>query len=203
MNIKKSILNFLHERINKKNRKRLKNTTPTLICSNCAGGFIYHWLGLQFRSPFINLFLTPEDFVTALENFDEFINTPICELEDSGKSYPVGVGAFGIKVYFMHYKSFDEAIAKWNERKKRIDKSNMGVMLTNYAGSGGHDLLKRFDALSYEHKVVFVPEPVDDIRSSFYLRKYDTGKKNLYRTISTTGKRCIDQFDYVGFINSL
>lgn len=134
MKIQKVVLDYLHEQINKKNRKRLTNMTPTLICSNCAGGFIYHWLGLQFRSPFINLFLTPEDFVTALENFDEFIDTPIRELKDSGKNYPVGVGAFGIKVYFMHYKSFDEAIAKWNERKNRIDKNNMGVMLTNYAG---------------------------------------------------------------------
>lgn len=134
MKIKKRILDRLHDQINLNNRRRLRNSTPTLICSNCAGGFIYHWLGLQFRSPFINLFLTPEDFVTVLENFDEFINTPICEIKDSGKNYPVGVGAFGIKVYFMRYKSFDEAIAKWNERKKRIDKSNMGVVLTNYAG---------------------------------------------------------------------
>ena len=134
MKIKKRILDCLHDQINLNNRRRLRNSTPTLICSNCAGGFIYHWLGLQFRSPFINLVLTPEDFVTVLENFDEFINTPICEIKDSGKNYPVGVGAFEIKVYFMHYKSFDEAIAKWNERKKRIDKSNMGVMLTNYAG---------------------------------------------------------------------
>lgn len=64
-------------------------------------------------------------------------------------------------------------------------------------------MLKRFDALPYKHKVVFASEPVEDIRSAFYLRKYDTGKKNLYRTISITGKRCIDQFDYVEFINSL
>lgn len=76
MGIQKRVLNFLHDKINAKNRERLNNTTPTLICSNCAGGFIYHWLGLQFRSPFINLFLTPEDFVKALENFDEFIDTP-------------------------------------------------------------------------------------------------------------------------------
>lgn len=134
MKIQKVVLDYLHEQINKRNRNRLKNTTPTLICSNCAGGFIYHWLGLQFRSPFINLFLTPEDFVTALEKLDEFIDTPIRELKDSGKKYPVGVGAFGIKVHFMHYKTFDEAIEKWNERKKRIDKSNMGVMFTNYGG---------------------------------------------------------------------
>lgn len=72
----------------------------------------------------------------ALENFDEFIDTPIQEVKESGKDYPVGVGALGIKVYFMHYKSFAEAIEKWNERKQRINKNNMGVMLSNYAGGG-------------------------------------------------------------------
>ena len=80
--------------------------------------------------------VSPEDFVKALENFDEFIDTPIQEVKDSGKDYPVGVGALGIKVYFMHYKSFAEAIEKWNERKQRINKNNMGVMLSNYAGGG-------------------------------------------------------------------
>lgn len=64
-------------------------------------------------------------------------------------------------------------------------------------------MLKRFDALPYEHKVVFVQKPVKGIKSAFYLKNYDAGKKNLYRTISITGRRCIDQFDYVGFINSL
>ena len=37
----------------------------------------------------------------------------------------------------------------------------------------------------------------------YYLKKYTPGRKNLYRTISLSGKRCIDQFDYVEFINSL
>ena len=52
-------------------------------------------------------------------------------------------------------------------------------------------------------KVVFVPEPVEGIMSAVYLKNYDASRKNLYRTISITGKRCIDQFDYVNFINCL
>ena len=39
--------------------------------------------------------------------------------------------------------------------------------------------------------------------SAVYLKNYDASRKNLYRTISITGKRCIDQFDYVNFINCL
>ena len=70
----KRYLDFCHRHINDKNRKRLKNVSPTLICSNCTGGFLYHWLGLQFRSPFINLYLTDSDFVLALENWEQFIS---------------------------------------------------------------------------------------------------------------------------------
>lgn len=70
-------------------------------------------------------------------------------------------------------------------------------------GGGGYELLKRFDALPYAHKVVFVPEPVEGIKSAVCLKNYDASRKNLYRTISITGRRCIDQFDYVNFINCL
>ncbi|MBS1471269.1 MAG: DUF1919 domain-containing protein [Lachnospiraceae bacterium] len=57
--------------------------------------------------------------------------------------------------------------------------------------------------MPYAHKVVFVPEPVEGIKSAVCLKNYDASRKNLYRTISITGKRCIDQFDYVNFINCL
>lgn len=60
--------------------------------------------------------------------------TPAKECKNSGKDYPVGIGAFGIKIHFMHYKTFGEALAKWEERKKRISEDNMGVMLCNFSG---------------------------------------------------------------------
>lgn len=42
---------------------------------------------------------------------------------------------------------------------------------------GGDELLKRFDALPYAHKVVFVPEPVEGIKSAVCLKNYDASKK--------------------------
>ena len=65
---------FRHGTINKANQLRLVNKNMTIISSNCAGGFLYHWLGLEFKSPFINLFLSNEDFLEALENFDSFLD---------------------------------------------------------------------------------------------------------------------------------
>ena len=132
--IVKSHVTKKQNEINSANRARLKNKDVSLICSNCAGGIIYHWLGLRFNSPFINLYMTGEDYIKALENWQEFLNTEIVEEQSSGKSYPVGVGYLGVKIHFLHYSTFDEAIEKWNRRKARVDPGNMALMFTNYAG---------------------------------------------------------------------
>ena len=124
--------------INSANRARLKNKDVTLICSNCAGGIIYHWLGLRFNSPFVNLYMTGEDYIKALENWQDFLNTEIVEDTNADKIYPVGIGHLGVKIHFMHYATFDEAIEKWNQRKARINPDNTAFMFTNYARGGVH-----------------------------------------------------------------
>lgn len=132
MSLLKKYLSWRQGRINNHNRLRLKNLTPTLICSNCTGGVLYHWLGLEFRSPFINLYLDNEDFLTAMENFDEFISGGIEEVKNSGKNYPVGKGIHGEIIHFMHYPDFKTALSKWQDRCSRINKNNMIVMLSNF-----------------------------------------------------------------------
>lgn len=97
-------LEWIQNSINKCNRRHLKNTEVSLLCSNCTGGILYHWLGLRFNSPFINLYMTENDFLTAMEHFDDFFATPITQCTDSDKEYPVGIGYGGTKIHFMHYK---------------------------------------------------------------------------------------------------
>lgn len=130
--------NYFQERINRKNRSELTNYTPSLICSNCTGGFLYHWLGLQFRSPFINLYMSNNDFITALENWDVFLKTKIEEVVQDKYPYPVGKSVKGVLIHFVHYRSFQEAVSKWDERIKRLDPDNMAVMLTNFNSRGGN-----------------------------------------------------------------
>lgn len=122
--------------IDSANRARLTNKDISLICSNCAGGIIYHWLGLRFNSPFINLYMTGEDYIKALEKWKEFLSAEIVEDTSADETYPVGIGYSGIKMHFMHYINFNEAIEKWNQRKARINPDNIAFMFTNYAGGG-------------------------------------------------------------------
>lgn len=86
---------IVHETINLRNRMRLRNQCPTIICSQCTGGFIYHWLKLQFRSPFINLWLDNESFVTLLENWGKVDFSDIQELRNHEKPYPIGITRWG------------------------------------------------------------------------------------------------------------
>ena len=96
----------------------------------------------------------------------------------------------------MHYGSFAEAKEIWERRKGRIDSNNMGVMLTNWGGE--ESVIRDFEKLPFKHKVAFVNKEIPDTKRTFIIKK-----KNLHRTQYLNGRRFIDQFDYVAFINSL
>ena len=79
----------------------------------------------------------------------------------------------------------------------------MGISLTNWNGITKE--LVRFDKLPFRNKVVFTDEEFPEIESVFCIKGYDckNGKNgNIYATQTITGKRYIDQFDYVEWINS-
>ena len=135
--IKREIIKFLQERINRKNRDRFNkicNRKVSIIANNCIGGYIYHYLNLRFESPTINLFILPSDYIKMLENFDKYFdpNATITEVQ-SDKSYPVGE-IYDCKIYFMHYNSFNEAVSKWRERCCRINKKSLYIMMTDRDG---------------------------------------------------------------------
>ena len=49
-------------------RKKLRNRDFSLICNNCTGGVLLNILGMQFNSPFVNLWIEPEDYIVMLKN---------------------------------------------------------------------------------------------------------------------------------------
>ena len=59
---------WLRTPVNRRNIAALKNTEFSLISSNCNGGFMLHDLGLQFRSPTVNLWIPPSDFIRFLRD---------------------------------------------------------------------------------------------------------------------------------------
>lgn len=203
MAMKSVLSNILRKRINDQNRKRLKNKEFSLISSNCNGAFICHDLGLQFRSPFVNLWMKPKDYLKYLKNIEYYKTCDLRFVENSKYNYPVGV-LQDIKIFFQHYKSEKEAREKWVERSKRIDMDNLFILFTDRDGCTYEDLVE-FDALPYPNKIVFTNKKYDEIKSSFCISGFEKEKSvgNCFEFISPfSGKKRYDEFDYVSWFNN-
>lgn len=208
-------------RIDRDNRRRLTNATPTLICPSCIGGYIYHWLGIEFRSPFINLYMENNDFLTAMEHFDEFMAGPLVEETTLNTEWPVGRGVHGERIHFLHYPDFETALEEWNKRKERIDKSNMAVWLTNlgcgieqatkYDRAAAEEVRRRTDAvverfnrLPFKNKLIFSDRAIDKPNAIHIKHYHGYPQWSLFKLDKhSLLKRYIDQFDYVDYINNM
>lgn len=55
----------------------IRKNVPTIICPNCWGGMIYNRLGLEFKSPFINMFESHDDFLKILKNIELYMKSEL------------------------------------------------------------------------------------------------------------------------------
>lgn len=198
-----SIYFHLRKLINQKNRKRLTNTTFSLIASNCNGGFILHDLGLRFNSPFVNMWIKPKDFIKILSGFRKYMDAPLTFVKEEGIDYPVGV-LIDAKIYFMHYENEQEAESKWEERKQRIKYDNLFILFNDRDGCTYEDLME-FDKIPFEHKVAFTNKPYPEIKSAVYIKGFEDKDEvgNCFDYVPKGfGKKYYDQFDYVSWFNS-
>lgn len=183
-------------------RLKLKNITPTIISSNCNGEYWYYDMKLRFLSPTINLSFDMNDYVKMLENLQWYMEQPVIPFEDDRFDYPTGMLG-DIEIRFNHYKTFDEAAAKWEERKKRINWDNLFILGID-GDNCTYDSLKRFDDLPYKNKVIFTHIPYPEIKSSYYIRGFENEKGVgvlLYFKKQFWIRRYLDDFDYVSFLN--
>ena len=197
---------------NRINRKRLKNHDFSIIASTCNGGVIAHDLGMRFNTPFVNIFILPEDYIKLLKNpkyyiYDnelEFSKTKTVNKYSLSEkdNYPVAK-LDDITLFFPHDHTEKEAAENWNKRKGRIKWDNLFIMFTD-RDSCSYELIKEFDQLPYENKVIFTNKPYPEFKSAFYIRGFELEKcvgicseyKNKF------GKRYLDDFDYVGWLNN-
>lgn len=178
------------------------NKEFSIISMNCVGGVIYHELGEAFRTPTVNLWFEPKDYLKFAEHLEDYLKLELKETSTE-KKYPVGILG-DIKVYFMHYPDFVTAKKKWEERKKRINKESLYFIMVQCEGCT-KEMVERFDKLPLKHKVIFTAQEYSDISSAVHIAgtaKSDEEVIDLCQYKSKfTGKRWIDEFDYVKFLN--
>ncbi len=186
--------------------KKLANKDVTIIASDCFGTFMYHNLGLRFNSPTINLAIPQYDFLLFVSNLKGYLQSEVTEVSGHEKNYPVGKIVFEgkpVTIHFMHYKSFEEAIDKWNERKKRVNLSNLCVV--QLVPHTSEDYQKQFDRIPFDHKMLITD--IARINSKCIVPSKIFTKPNYYpgkvleypRSISV--RRYMDKIDYVSFMN--
>ncbi len=186
---------------NKFERAKLKNDSFTLFSQNCIGSIMYHDLGLQFKSPTINLMFSPKDFILFMKDIHHYLDMPI-EFIESEKRYPVG-RIDNILIKFVHYHSEESARDAWEKRKERINWDNVFVLCCDEGLT--HDDMVEFDGLPYKNKILFMHSFDPSIKCGIYARGYPVKTDaHLLEFCSIFGKRNYQKYiNYVDWLNQI
>lgn len=153
-------------------KKKVDFSEISLISQNCIGGIIYHDANQRFLSPTVNLYILPKDFIKFVNNLDYYLSlTPNVKM---GKDYPIGTLG-DIQINFMHYSSPEEAVEKWEERKRRINFNKIFVIMVERDGFDDEDF-KEFLKINYP-KILFTRNEKYISINSVYLKKFKNEKE--------------------------
>lgn len=182
-------------------RRALKNDHFSIISSNCSGTVIYSDLHLPYTSPTVNLSIGMNDFVKMVKNLRWYMEQEFTQIESKEK-YPVGLLG-GVQVNFIHYKTFEEAVQKWEERKKRINWDDLFIIGTDKDGCT-LETIRDFERLPYKNKVIFTHVEYPEFPSSYYIKGFEKEEELgviIYFRDRFLKRRYLDDFDYVRFLN--
>ena len=175
----------------------------TIISNNCVSGFLYKKYGMRYYSPTIGLQFSQEDFVKLCENFERYMQEELKESENKmqanftklgGGEINFPVGKLGdIIIYFQHYKSFEDAKVKWDERKKRIDKNKLFFIFVGYNNTP-EEVFEKYDKLPLKYKLLLTNERRIKSKNAFEMHN---GKNSWYDEMENRkGIKYFEQINY-------
>ena len=173
-------------------KKFLKNYNFTIISNNCWGGMIYESYNLQKQSPTIGVFFMAQDYIKFLKDLREYIQ---CELEfispneSRWKDYVKNDSRFGnypigklkdIEIFFLHYKSEEEAREKWERRCKRINWEKLIIKFNDQNNCNEEDI-QQFINLPYKNKIFFTCKDWHNIKDKSIIKIKQFSKNNFIK----------------------
>lgn len=185
----------------------LKNSSFSIICNNCLGGFICQHYNIEYRTPTLGLFIFAQDYVKFLAHIKfylsqklEFIKPEQSMYYDEFKKAQLTIKfpmarLHDIEVFFMHYKDEEEAASKWYRRINKINWNDLIVILAENE-TCTYETLKKFDSLPFKNKVCFTKEEHKEIGSSCCIEEMrEPGSLWSAETV-------MKHFDLTSFINN-
>ncbi len=163
-------------------QSKLRNKGFSIICNNCVAGLIYQKFGLPYLTPTVGLFFYSDDYIRFLENFENYIQQtlkfvtvskhPESSVLLKRRSYPVGLLGNDVEIHFMHYKTQEEALEKWNRRKKRIDFTNLFFIYSD-RDNFREEFLQIYEKLPFSHKIFFSSKPRQSKDTVVFVKDYE------------------------------
>ncbi len=189
-------------------RKRNQNHDFSLISNDCIGGVICHDLGEQFRSPLVNVGISNDSYLDFVQNLEYYLSCEIKEKKDDSKPYPVGIlipkdnEHIAVELNFVHDHSYEAACQSWKKRCTRVNYDSLYFIWHFYDDEENIEKLRAFDRWSAKTLAILhmqISGITDCAVTTCYDRDPHRGK--ILDIVPRTGKRYLDEIDYIGFLN--
>lgn len=136
---------------------KIKESNISILSDNCFAGFLYHYFGLKFLTPTINMYCDHEAYYSFLENLQENMTRQMEKVEDYAETPFLGRFMFPrgrvgkVEWQFNHDVEFETAAARWKRGCERFNWNNYLTIMTIRSD----EMAYKFDALPIEHKIGF------------------------------------------------
>ena len=161
-------------------KKNLNVQNPTIISNNCWAGIVSQYLGIKYYTPTIGLYFFAEEYIKFLERFDYYIKQDLKIIETKDSRYyekmlkknhkHAIVGKLDdVEIVFLHMKTGEEAIEKWNKRVKRINRRNI-IFKFCEQNECSIEHIKRFENLPFKNKICFTTKEYPGYKSVIWFK---------------------------------
>jgi hypothetical protein len=161
-------------------KKNLNVQNPTIISNNCWAGIVSQYLGIKYYTPTIGLYFFAEEYIKFLERFDYYIKQDLKIIETKDSRYyekmvkknhkHAIVGKLDdVEIVFLHMKTGEEAIEKWNKRVQRINKKYI-IFKFCEQNECTKKHVERFENLPFKNKICFTTKDYPGYKSVIWFK---------------------------------
>lgn len=161
-------------------KKNLNVQNPTIISNNCWAGIVSQYLGIKYYTPTIGLYFFVEEYIKFLERFDYYIKQDLKIIETKDSRYyekmvkknhqNAVVGKLDdVEIVFLHMKTGEEAIEKWNKRVQRINKKYI-IFKFCEQNECTKKHVERFEKLPFKNKICFTTKDYPGYKSVIWFK---------------------------------
>lgn len=171
----------------------LRETGVSILSNNCWGGLAYHYLGIPIRTPFINMWMLPDDYFRLVNNLEYYLNqklTIVGSSYDKGRRrwYPV-VALGDVKMHWNHCfnkKHLEKSVEQFIRRSKRVDYDRL-LAFVYFEGAGlAEKYANEFEAIPINNKIGI---------------SHDYSGKNIYLAMDYNKDKGLYGNDFFKYVN--